>query len=1198
MVGTKTKKGFTLVELLICVAILAVLAAISIPIISGLVDNANDRSDKLMAELFSSYMTKYANEDPGPISNYTQLSSSEQSVVYYAGNNYFPGTLQSGSGAYSTDEQVWEAIRREAIVAMKMYGEEVIVADNYYITGPKNTQHNYIYYYLTGKVVAEDINEVIEKTEKNIANGKDVPDNYWVALDTNAGNAEAVTTTSTGQVYINLYYYGLGIPHPVGELKNQVNSDIYLQNTVTGQKFYVCNNDVNDLFYNNNVLQFENVTKGSYQLYINSYMVTNIPSSEYGQLGSFSTSGSITVSDSGYAGMTMGHPYRAYLLAVTKGNVAVYYKTSTFNNSGRVGTDVKHEYNEYYNLAFNYVPSLSNDQNVNFSVSYPSNGRHNIALYDTSVSKYLPYGKHNLKYTSDAHRDVTAQIISSRYGIYDVGTTNTSSSEFNYEIITRKNVVTISGTIDFGTAGMPLNGSVSATDKNKLSSTYDVNLTTDSINTEVYFISTDGKYSRKLEVSDLTYVSDGVYSYTLENVEWDGDGTYYEVWYANSFKSMVPIKVTTQPTFVEGFDITGNYTISDYFKNCTITASKKAFSENVYSSINSNIKFTNVYTGVEYNCTNGGQLSLPCGFYDVSIVYPVPYNVNETVRVLVCDSNVVFNFVRTFSGVTLSGTLQPTSGDTYLSGVSTSFSSKITLSVKYTNVDGTSDTLNGTITANGNKANYTIVVPLAKTYDFTFANSDSKCFTNKTATYSPQNTNTTRTQNYNMERNTSKSESNHRGDWAKTTVSDSTHTVTCNFCGLQLNNHTASTEQVTQKGTCTANGSRRYVCNTSGCGYVTNTYTISARGHNHVGSVETASTCWYVGTTRYTCNRTATTYYTACSDTYTRDDIPKKDHNYSSSFTVTSKGTCTTNGSKEKRCSNFASCGGYTERTAIPARGHSWNGGSTTKNATCTAGGNIRYTCTRSATTEYAACAQTKDEATSALGHNYAKNKTNLYSAATCTADAVYYKTCTRCGGTSGTWTNTGSALGHNYTENTKKLYSAATCTADAKYYKSCTRCSATNGTWTKSGTSLGHDYSSKTKTSTYLKYSKSCAHKETYYYKCSRCTSKGTSTYTVGEYSNHTPSSYWISYDTSHSTNYSEASHWHYNRCTVCGATARGGSVRGLTLVKGIDSYSWAGDILGLGWVYFDCYKDDGTYTREKMNWYYCGTCGYDPGD
>ncbi|WP_051280165.1 prepilin-type N-terminal cleavage/methylation domain-containing protein [Anaerovorax odorimutans] len=38
----KNKKGFTLIELIVVIAILAILAIIAIPVVSGLVDKAND----------------------------------------------------------------------------------------------------------------------------------------------------------------------------------------------------------------------------------------------------------------------------------------------------------------------------------------------------------------------------------------------------------------------------------------------------------------------------------------------------------------------------------------------------------------------------------------------------------------------------------------------------------------------------------------------------------------------------------------------------------------------------------------------------------------------------------------------------------------------------------------------------------------------------------------------------------------------------------------------------------------------------------------------------------------------------------------------------------------------------------------------------------------------------------------------------
>jgi len=95
-----------------------------------------------------------------------------------------------------------------------------------------------------------------------------------------------------------------------------------------------------------------------------------------------------------------------------------------------------------------------------------------------------------------------------------------------------------------------------------------------------------------------------------------------------------------------------------------------------------------------------------------------------------------------------------------------------------------------------------------------------------------------------------------------------------------------------------------------------------------------------------------------------------------------------------------------------------------------------------------------------------------------------------------------GNPDGHDFTSQTATstyLKSAATCTTPAVYYYKCSRCTVAGTSTYTSGSSLGHDYTSKTATSTYLKSAATCTTSAVYYYKCSRCTVAGTSTYTSG---------------------------------------------------------------------------------------------------
>ena len=155
--------------------------------------------------------------------------------------------------------------------------------------------------------------------------------------------------------------------------------------------------------------------------------------------------------------------------------------------------------------------------------------------------------------------------------------------------------------------------------------------------------------------------------------------------------------------------------------------------------------------------------------------------------------------------------------------------------------------------------------------------------------------------------------------------------------------------------------------------------------------------------------------------------------------------------------------------------------------------------------------------------HSYAQIKSPEYlkSAATCTAKAVYYTSCTECGRSSKGTKNEatfeyGNALGHKYGEwvsngdgthsrvcandsthiKTKACHGGkATCTAKAI----CEDCGKAYGEMT------AHTFTAKTATAKYLKTAATCTAKAVYYTSCADCglSSKGTKNEATFEYGN-----------------------------------------------------------------------------------------------
>ena len=254
----------------------------------------------------------------------------------------------------------------------------------------------------------------------------------------------------------------------------------------------------------------------------------------------------------------------------------------------------------------------------------------------------------------------------------------------------------------------------------------------------------------------------------------------------------------------------------------------------------------------------------------------------------------------------------------------------------------------------------------------------------------------------------------------------------------------------------------------------------SSTGHSYTSTVTKAATCTADGVRTYTC---------ACGASYTQA-ITKLGHSYGAWTKL--------NDTQHQRvCSRDSS--------HVEKANHSWNTGTVTKTATCTATGVKTYTCT--------VCKATKTETISATGHSYGAwtklndtqhqrvcsrdsshvekanhswNSGTVTKAATCSATGTKTYTCTVCNATKteniaalghsyGTWTKLNDTQHQrvcsrdsshvekaNHTWNSGTVTKAATCAATGTKTYTCTVCNATKTE--KNIAALGHSYGTWTK--------------------------------------------------------------------------------------------------------------------------------------
>ena len=192
------KKGFTLTELLIVMAIVAIMASIAVPSISSISKKAGLSSDMTQAEAIETSIYEwmstdyyedtfysgnmYTSANSGVIGNARLGTRTEQLYSYeFAGTNQLPGV------EFSDEQQ----IRHAAIVAIKSTSSIKIVIKNneQFIEAPKTaSDYGFKYYYKIGRVNPEKVDS------NESALGSDEVYQYYVWLDQPGGNIDSTTT--------------------------------------------------------------------------------------------------------------------------------------------------------------------------------------------------------------------------------------------------------------------------------------------------------------------------------------------------------------------------------------------------------------------------------------------------------------------------------------------------------------------------------------------------------------------------------------------------------------------------------------------------------------------------------------------------------------------------------------------------------------------------------------------------------------------------------------------------------------------------------------------------------------------------------------------------------------------------------------------------------------------------------------------
>ncbi len=834
MSKTIRKRGFTLTEILIALAIIAVIIAIAIPVIGGLMNKGTDTSEDVNAALYTSIMNKFAVEEVESASSYPRLSTTGTNSEYAtfankAGNGTFPGyNIIAGLGG--TD--VLDQIRREAVIAIKAFSD-TSVSDEYFINPPADSEYEYVYYYLTGEVKKEKRSDMKTAEGTNLLNGNINIDEYWVYLSRDGGSGAALggVSNGTGYLFVQVLQYGTGLPLDGATVTVTSGASTYTAVTEPGQNGYV---------------GFGGIPLGSVNVSIEKQGAIPFPDSRY-----YSKSGEIIISESGYEGCQLNLPYVVDLKLGSLGSLGFYEEKVVWTEG--TWEVVRDKLTDSVTVTSAFSPNTSNPGGSPRAETYTSN------LYSTggvqallTGDKYLTYGNYNMTITSYGFRTYREAVTAKVFGIDNAsGAYSGFTSAYEYPIVMRypAGQSVVSGTVEREAVQQPSQGTVSGlsgswayTDNRYVYAR--VKLTNTSTNQAYY-----SEY--------FSYDSEGKHDYTISGLP---DGTYkfeidspYEYVDLSEFPDTITVdgrhvevsgklyKADVGSGEISGevtYDYTGNY---DPVQGATV--SFKRHGETSYSASST--------TDADGNYSVTG---LKNGFYQMKVTLPYALGSTSTYYKLFISGEETCGVELSIPTITVSGCIEPYRGDEYLDIDEVLYDIEILF--YHTNSSGNRDYSSqyATVTFDGADVYYSIdIVP-----GYYYINISSTCFESMGTSKLNFRTDTTRDYPAYVDEYF---EDVHYGFYMNYDFSG--HWDECENCGQVFNyeEHTPSawryystsycyryctvcgcttdylsahpmSSYVSKAATCTTTGTRVYYC-TRGCGY---SYTSSIATGGHVGN--------------------------------------------------------------------------------------------------------------------------------------------------------------------------------------------------------------------------------------------------------------------------------------------------------------------------------------------------------------------------